>query len=381
MYERLLKAYEMIEKKSHFLLGPRQTGKSTLWRRTLPHAHPIDLLDAKTFRRLTARPEELGTLIAELPLSIPIVIDEIQKAPSLLDEVQRVLDNEPRRRFLLTGSSARKLRREGVNLLGGRAWTQRLHPLVTPECEGVPLAVRLVRGSLPSVIDSSHAADELFAYVGSYLKEEIHAEGLTRSLGAFSRFLEVAGTCAGEQINFTAIGNDAQVPARTVKDHFQVLEDTLIAALLPPFALTRKRKAVSTPKFYFFDVGITNALAGTLDESSSQDMLGRRLEHLVHDELAAFVSYRAPRSKLTYWRTRTGMEVDFVLDERLAVEVKAKSTIRDADLKGLLALGEEFPDMALVLASLEPSPRRVGRVRILPAEAFLSELWRGDLFA
>jgi predicted AAA+ superfamily ATPase len=380
MYQRVVNISQLLEKKSHFLIGPRQTGKSTLWRRALPEAFAIDLLEAQMFRRLSAHPEDLGTLVAEVPIAKPIVIDEIQKAPSLLDEVQRILDAQPMRRFLLTGSSARKLRRQGVNLLGGRAWTQRFHPLVTPECAEISLSRRLAHGSLPSVLNSAHPKEELLAYVGSYLKEEIHAEGLTRSLGAFARFLEVAGMCAGEQVNYASIGNDAQIPARTVKDHFQILEDTLVASLLAPFELAQKRKAVSTPKFYFFDVGVTNALRGNVDEPASPDVLGRRLEHLIHDELSAYISYCAPLSKLTYWRTRTALEVDFVLDTRLAVEVKAKTGVRDGDLKPLLALGEEFPKMPLVLACLEPLPRRVGRVRILPAAAFLKELWSGEVF-
>src|SRR5688572_16477722 len=244
MYKRVLDLPAIVKHKSIFLLGPRQTGKSTLVRQAFPDAAVYDLLEADTFRELTARPEYIRqTLSPQQPF---LIVDEIQKLPALLDEIQLLIDRNKKLRVILTGSSARKLKRGAANLLGGRAWVCHLHPLVSAELGEPRLLDRLNRGSLPAIFDSSYYRDELKAYVGTYLREEIRAEGLTRSIETFSRFLEVAGITSGEQINFSAVADDAGFPPRTVREHYQILEDTLVGYQLPAYQMTTRRKPVAT---------------------------------------------------------------------------------------------------------------------------------------
>ena len=259
MFSRLLDPRPLLAHSSLFLFGPRQTGKSTLLRTLFPTAKFYDLLEADTFRELSAAPELIRQrLRTEDTL---VIIDEIQKLPSLLDEIHLLIERQKSLRFILTGSSARKLKRGGANLLAGRALTYHLHPLVAPEVGYDQLHARLNRGSLPAIFTSPIPQELLKAYVGTYLQEEILAEGLVRNIGSFSRFLSTAGLTNGEQVNFTAVGSDTGVPPRTVREYYQVLEDTLVGYLLPTFQHTNKRKPVTTPKFYFFDVGIANVLA------------------------------------------------------------------------------------------------------------------------
>lgn len=373
MYKRLLSLDKLATQKSLFLLGPRQTGKSTLLRSAFPQARYVDLLEADTFRELAAKPELLRQrLTTDEKL---VIVDEIQKLPSLLDEVQLLIDRNPSLRFILTGSSARKLKKGHANLLGGRAWMTHLHPLVSAEVDFQQLERRLAFGSLPGVLSSANPKEELNAYVGTYLKEEIVAEGLTRSIERFSRFIEIAGQANGEEINYAAIASDAQLPARTVRDHFSILEDTLLAKTLPVFSRTKKRKAITTAKFYFFDVGVAHALKKNFEVSEGTVEFGKAFEHLVFCELDAWISYRRSDEALTYWRTRNQLEVDFVLGERMAIEVKAKRTVRATDLKALHALGEEFPKMRKIVVCLEKEPRTLDGVEILPVSVFLKELW------
>lgn len=373
MYNRLISLINLLEQKSLLLLGPRQTGKSTLLRSAFPDARYVDLLEADTFRELATKPELLRQRL--LPQEKLVIIDEIQKLPTILDEVQLMIDRNRQLRFVLTGSSARKLKRGNANLLGGRAWSAHLYPLVSAELGFGQLERRLQFGSLPGVFTSQNPKEELKAYVGTYLKEEILSEGLTRSIERFSRFLEVAGLSNGEQIDYAAIASDAQLPARTVRDHFQILEDTLVARQLPVFGKTRKRKAIATPKFYFFDVGVANALKRNFEFGPGTVEFGKSFEHLIFCELDAFLSYSRSDAELSYWRTRSQLEVDFVVGESLAVEVKAKSIIRDNDLTALSALGEEFPKMRRVVVCLEKEQRMVKGVEILPFADFLSNLW------
>ena len=375
MFKRLLSLDNLVSQKSLFLLGPRQTGKSTLLHAQFQGARYIDLLEADTFRELATKPELIRQrLRVDEKL---VIIDEVQKLPAILDEVQLLIDRNKDLRFILTGSSARKLKKGHANLLGGRAWVTNLFPLVSVELGFSGLEKRLCFGSLPGVFTSENPIEELKAYVGTYLKEEVLAEGLTRSIQTFSRFIELAGMSNGEQINFAAIANDAQIPARTVRDHFQILQDTLLGKQLPVFKQSKKRKAVSTPKFYFFDVGVANALRRNFAVSEGSSDYGRALEHLVFCELDAWLGYTRSSEELTYWRTRNQLEVDFVVGESMAIEVKAKRSIRSTDLTGLQAIGEEFPEMRRIVVCLESEPRTLDGVEILPLEYFLRELWNG----
>ena len=304
MYHRKLQLAEIIATKSLFLVGPRMTGKSTLLREALPEALYLDLLDSDLFRRLSARPDYLRELVKNNTKTV--VIDEVQKLPEILDEVQRLIDQDKELRFALTGSSARKLKRGAANLLGGRALFLNLHPLVSPEIgQETRLLDRLNRGSLPAIIDSKYYERELGAYVGVYLREEIQAEGLTRSIGNIGRVLETAALCNGQQVNFTQVGSDAQVPPRTVADYFQVFEDTLIGSILPSFRETKSRKAVATPKFYFFDTGVARVLSRTGEIQKGSKAFGDAFEHLVYLEIKAYLDYSFSNARLSYWRSES----------------------------------------------------------------------------
>lgn len=377
MYPRILDLETLLQHKSLFLFGARQTGKSTLLHQRFPDAVYFDLLEADTFRELTARPEYMRQTIPRGTKLV--VIDEVQKLPSLLDEVHLLIESDPRLRFLLTGSSARKMKRGGANLLAGRAWITHLHPLVAAEVGTDRLLDRLNRGSLPAVLDSALPHEDLKAYVGTYLQEEIRAEGLTRSIEAFSRFLALAGTCNGEQVNYTAIGSDAGVPPRTVREFFQILEDTLIGHLLPAYRKTEKRKPMATSKFYFFDVGVANTLLKRGAVVPGSESFGRTLEHLVFLELRARLDYGRVDIPLTYWRSQSRIEVDFVLGDRIAVEVKAKPRVTPKDTKGLRALGEEVALERRIVVCNESRRRMDGPIEILPVEEFLEDLWSGKI--
>ncbi len=385
MYRRLLDLPALASARSFFLLGPRQTGKSTLLRSAFPDALFLDLLDSQTFRSLAASPSLIGERARALKGRRRVVIvDEIQKMPELLDEVHRLMELEKSLRFILTGSSARKLRTRGRNLLGGRAGLVRMHPIVYPEFGTVsprrPWTDLLRWGGLPSVLDSDDPKGSLQAYVGLYLQEEIRAEGLARSVPNFSRFLETAAGMNGEILNYTKLGNDAQISPRTVRDYFQILQDTLVGDLLPAFQRTRTRKAVTTEKFYFFDVGVTNALVERWSVSPRTPEYGRVLEHLVEREVRASLDYFRSDRHLFFWRSLSRIEVDFVVAEGqkpvVAIEVKASRSVSSQDLKGLRAFGEDWPRVRKVVVSMEPHPRTTeDRIEILPVEQFLAQLW------
>lgn len=366
-----------LERKSVLLLGPRQTGKSSLVRHTLGGAPVYNLLDSNVFVALSRRPSRIREELVEGTRLV--VIDEIQKLPILLDEVQLMMD-ERKTRFLLTGSSARKLRRGGGNLLGGRARTVVLHPFVSQELGELDLMRALRFGLLPPVHFSERPEAEMADYIGTYLKDEVAAEGLTRNVPAFSRFLEVAALCNGRQVNYTNISNDAQVARTTVQEYFEILKDTLLAFELPAWQKSVKRKPVQVHKFYFFDVGVAHGLrgGGPLRERSPE--FGAAFESFIFQELRAYADYRlgAAQTPLHYWRSKSGFEVDFILSDRTAVEAKASANVSTQDLKGLFALAEERKLERLLCVSLEPRPRTVGPVRILPWRVFLERLWAGD---
>jgi predicted AAA+ superfamily ATPase len=371
--ERVLNLSALLQKKSHFLLGPRQTGKSFLIAHSLPDVRVYDLLDSATYLTLNQDP---GRIAQELtPQDRVIVIDEIQLLPNLLNEVQRLIEKRGIR-FLLTGSSARKLRRGGVNLLGGRARTKYLHPLSFRELGDQFDLVRAVeRGLLPSIYFSDEAADDLQAYTGSYLQQEIVAEGTIRNVPAFSRFLMVAAHCNGNIVNFTKVANDAQVPRTTIYEYFEILKDTLILHELPAWKKTKKRKPLSSSKYYFFDVGVVATLQGRPFRAGTPEFSEGFETYLMHE----LISYRDYLSSepLSYWRSTSGFEVDFILGDHTAVEVKAKPNVIAQDLKSLRALMEEKQFKRYLCICLEPRMRKVDGITILPYENFLNELWSG----
>jgi len=372
--ERILDLPALIEKKSHFLFGPRQTGKTSLIRHTLKGVRVYDLLDTSIYLALSQNPGRIGQELTTKDRLV--VIDEIQRLPDLLNEVHRLIETRGIR-FLLTGSSARKLRRGGVNLLGGRARTKYLHPLTYKELgDKFDLARAIERGLLPSIYFSDDPRADLQAYAGSYLQEEILAEGATRNLPAFSRFLKVAALCNSQIVNFTNISNDAQVARTTVYEYFEILKDTLILYELPAWRKSKKRKPLASSKYYFFDVGVVSVLQGRKFRPGTPEF-GEAFEtYLVH-ELINYSDYVSGEN-LSYWRSTSGFEVDFIIGDHTAVEVKAKENLSVSDLKPLRALSEEKKLKRYLCVSLEPRRRRFEDVMVLPYKDFLEALWNGE---
>ena len=378
--ERILNISKLLKKKSFFLFGPRSTGKSTLARRQLGDGQIyIDLLDGATFLRYAADPSHLEEVLSDgRHAGKIVVIDEIQKVPALLDQVHRLIE-KTKRRFLLTGSSARKLRAGAANLLGGRAWEANLFPLVYPEIPNFDLKRMLRFGSLPQVWFSEDPDEELSAYAQTYLREEIQAEGYVRKIPQFARFLRVAALSSGNIINFAAIGSDAGVAASTIREYFSILNDTLVGFTVEPWVLSKKRKAIQTAKFYFFDTGVTHTLAGTEALDRNSDLYGKSFEQWIGMELRAYISYRRLKKSLCYWRSVNGQEVDFLLGETLAIEVKASSRIQRHDLAGLRALGEEKIFKQLICVSQDKSDHEIGGIRCMHWKTFLDDLWQDKL--
>ena len=370
---RTLDLPALLARKSHFLFGPRQTGKSFLIRRTLPEARIYDLLDTSVYLTLSREPARLEQELG--PRERLVVIDEIQRLPQLLHEVHRLIETRGLH-FLLTGSSARKLRRGGVDLLGGRARTKFLHPLTWQEL-GARFDLRRVveRGLLPSIYFSDDPRADLKAYAGTYLQTEVVAEGATRNAPAFSRFLRVVALCNGTIVNFTNVANDAQVARTTVYEYFEILKETLILHELPAWRRSRKRKPIASSKYYLFDVGVAAALQGRSFHPGTPEF-GEALETYLMHELVSYRDYRSDEP-VSFWRSTSGFEVDFLLGDHTAIEVKAKERVAAADLKPLRALAEERRVKRYLCVSLESRPRRIGDVTILPLQDFLAALWRG----
>ena len=338
------------------------------------------MLESKTFLRLSQRPHLLREEVLALTSNkYPIVIDEIQKLPILLDEVHTLIE-EKKIKFILTGSSARKLKRGGANLLGGRAATFHLFPLVFCEIPNFDLIRALNWGTLPFIYSSSDPENDLIDYVGNYLKEEIRMEGLARNIENFSRFLQTASLCNTELLNFTNIGNDAQISPRTVAEYFSILEDTLIGYVLEPYTKTKKRKAVSTAKFYFFDCGVCNVLAGRRNIKPKTELFGKSFEHFVFAELRAFLSYERDPRPLTFWRSQlSDYEVDFLIGNEIAIEVKGTSLVTERHLTGIKALSEELKLKKKIVVSMDDKPRQIEDIEILPIRIFLTKLWSKNL--
>jgi uncharacterized protein len=373
--QRQLQIAPLLAKKSFFLFGPRATGKTTLIRQQLAKtATIIDLLDSRYFLRLSSAPQDLESFIDANPADV-IVIDEIQRIPDLLNEIHRLIEGR-KLTFLLTGSSARKLRRGKANLLAGRVWDAKMFPLIYREIPEFDLDRYLLYGGLPAVYLSDYPQEELDAYVNTYLKEEILAEGLIRRLPPFSRFLKTVALANGEMINFTKLGNDCQVPPSTVREYMAVLEDTLIGFLLPAWAESKKRKAIKAGKFYFFDPGVTHVLAGTEALDRNSDLYGRSFEQFICMELRAYLSYQRQKLPLAYWRSKNGHEVDFLLGTRTAIEVKASKKVTSNDFKGLKYLKEERVFRTFVLVSQDPISSLTDGILALPWQKFLDDLWK-----
>ena len=371
---RILDLGRLLKEKSHFLFGPRQTGKTSLVTNTLSKVRVYDLLDTSVYLSLSQNP---GRLEQELSPDEPVlVIDEIQRLPQLLHEVHRIIERR-KVRFLLTGSSARKLRHGGVNLLGGRARVKYIHPFVRRELgKDFDLNRALASGLLPSIYFSSNPQADLEAYAGTYLQQEIVAEGTTRNIPAFSRFLKVAAYCNGTVVNFTNLANDAQVPRTTVYEYFEILKDTLIIHEVPAWTRSTKRKPLVSSKYYFFDIGVAASLQGRRFSPGTPEY-GEAFETYIAHELQSYRDYVSGQS-LNFWRSASGFEVDFVWGNKTAIEVKAKRSVASQDLKSLTALLEENKLRHYVCVCLEPRKRILGKIHVTPYEEFLDSLWDGE---
>lgn len=375
MIDRQLDLMELLSRSSHFLLGPRGSGKSFLIRSScLDAADYIDLLDSRMYLRLKSDPALLHSLISR-PLT---VIDEIQRIPELLNEVHRAIETGDKR-FLLTGSSARSLRRRKVNLLAGRAFQAEMFPLTWFELSrhnSFDLHRYLRLGGLPSAFLGEHGEDYLYAYVDTYLKEEIQFEGLTRNLPNYTRFLQSAAFNNSRVLNYAKVANDAQLSPNTVRDYYQILIDTLIGIQVPPWRGSQTRKFVQTSKFYLFDPGIVNALRDTRSLDPGSNLFGMAFEHFIVCELRAFLSYNRIRLPLQFWRTRTGYEVDFVIGNEIAIEVKSAKSVSKRDHKGLLAISKERKWKHLLVVSRDSTNASFDSgIRHEHWETFLHRLW------
>jgi predicted AAA+ superfamily ATPase len=371
--------FEGMGNESAFLWGARQTGKSTLLKALFPDSLYFDLLLGSEFERFQRNPSLLKELLQATTVIKPVIIDEIQRLPSLMNDVHWLIENE-KIRFILSGSSPRKILRSGGNLLGGRAIRYELYPLVYPEIPGFDLLTALNYGLLPRHYLSSRPQKLISAYIGSYLSDEIMAEAKIRNISSFTRFLEIAAFSNGEIVNYTNIASDCGVSAPTVKEYFQILGDTMTGRFLPSYQKKPKRRVILSPKFYYFDVGIANYLLKRGYMEYGSEAFGKAFEHFIYQEIYAHCNYSGLNYSISYWRTASQIEVDFILgDHEIAIEVKSTSMANLRHLKGLKSFSEEYPVKKLILVSNDPLPRRIDGILILPWQLFLDRLWAGEI--
>ena len=366
-----------IPRQSCFLFGPRGTGKSTWLRHQLPNALYVDLLEPALYRRLSARPERLRDLLAGTPGARTVVIDEIQRVPALLTVVHAILEAPAPPRFILTGSSARKLRRGEVDLLGGRAVHRTLHPFMAAELPDFALDRALRLGLLPLVAGATDPDAVLDAYASLYLEQEVRAEGLTRNIDAFARFLEAISFSHGSLLNISAVARECEVERKVVSGYIGILEDLLLAFRLPVFRKRAKRATVAHEKLYLFDAGVFRSLRpkGPLDRVEEID--GQALEGLVAQHLRAWTAYSRHRTDLFFWRTRGGAEVDFVVYGEAgmtAIEVKNAGRVHGTDLRSLRGFRQDYPQAEILMLYRGEERLRMDGVWCVPVAEFLRQL-------
>lgn len=378
MYQRSLNL-EKYKGMSLFLWGARQTGKSTYLKTKFSDSLYIDLLLSQDFRRYLDSPEQFRQRCIANHQNRPVIVDEIQKLPELLNEIHWMIENE-NITFIMSGSSPRKILRKNVNLLGGRAVRSELYPLSFSEIPNFDILRAFNHGLLPRMYDSENAEILLDAYVGSYLEDEIIAETKIRNVEVFSRFLTSAASANGEFVNYTNIAQDCGVASSTIKEYYNILEETLIGIFVPSFQKRPKRRVVQSPKFYFFDLGVANHLLkrkkiewGTLDA-------GHSLEHLVYMELRAYAQYSGKKYPIYFWHTTSQMEVDFILgDHECALEVNATDNVQSRHFKGLTAFAEEYNVAKKIIISNDPYVRQSDDIIIYPWKIFFENLWSGEI--
>lgn len=354
--------------------GPRKTGKSTLLKQQFPDAKWYDLLNTRLKSSLLLDPHRFTEEVVAQNPSV-VVIDEVQKVPELLDEVHWCLENT-KTRFILCGSSARKLKKGAANLLGGRAWRYELFPLTTAEIKNAELLRMLNHGLIPRHYLSQKPERSLDAYLADYLNEEIQAEALVRNVPSFGRFLRAMTMTHGQLTNYANIASDCGVSPKTVRSYYEILEDTLMGHVLEPWHKAKKRRLIETAKFYLFDVGLVRAAKGMILIQERTEEFGRAFEHFMIEEIRACLSYYEKRLPLSYWRTTTGLEVDLIVGEAdLVLEFKATDRVKPDHLKGLRAFLEENRARRSILVCCEKEARQAGDILILPWQDFCRRLW------
>jgi len=378
MYNRK-QIFQGIGNESAFLWGARQTGKSTLLKALFGGSRIFDLLQGDVYERFRREPGLLRQTLEQGENSSAVIIDEIQRLPELLNEVHWLIENKGIR-FILSGSSPRRIPRSGGNLLGGRALRYELYPLSWSEIPDFNLGRALNHGLLPKIYLSSNPQKLLSAYIGNYLKDEISTEARIRNAASFSSFLEAAAFSNGEMVNFTNIAAECGVTSPTVKEYFHILEDALIGRFLPSFRKKPKRRVILAPKFWFFDLGIAGYLLKRGNAGPGSEAFGKAFEHFIYQEIQAHRSYSDLNYDFHYWRTTSGMEVDFILGEHeAAIEVKSTSQVNSRHMQGLRQFAEEYTVKHLILVSNDPIPRKVDSIDVLPWNMFLERLWGGGV--
>jgi predicted AAA+ superfamily ATPase len=380
--DRILKI-NLPRRQSAFLWGPRKTGKSTYLKAAFPHSLMYDFLNTDLFLDLSKRPSLLRERLLAKEAALldhPVILDEVQKIPEVLDEVHWLIENRGLR-FILCGSSARKLRRGNVNLLGGRAWRYEMFPLVTPEVERLDLLRALNHGLIPDHYLRDDYGKSLRAYTQDYLKQEVFAEGLTRNIPAFSRFFDAMGYSHAELTNYSNIARECGVDSKTVREYYQILVDTLLGRTIEPFKTRQDRQVITrAPKFYLFDVGVAGAITKRHLEEEKGEAFGKAFEHFIFMEIAAHSSYNELNYEINFWRTKSGLEVDFILGGgQVAIEVKGTNRVNARDLRPLAAFSEASSPRKALLVCNEREERVHGQINIIPWRRFLNDLWEGRI--
>lgn len=378
MYHRIFDIENRLDE-AMFLFGGRQTGKSTLLKERFPKAVYIDLLKSDVRNRFKQHPEEFRESLLRYPPETLVIVDEIQKVPDLLDEVHWLMV-EKGLWFILSGSSARKIKKSGANNLGGRAIPETLFPLVSAEIPDFDLERAVQNGMIPRHYMVANARNRMRAYIDLYLKEEIIEEALVQNVDEFVRFMEVAAIMDGEILNYENVASDCEVSANTVKAYYKILVDTLLGFEVPAYRKVIKRKLYKSPRFYYFDVGIANHLTKRYHLAPKTPEYGHAFEHLIMQEIVAYLGYTNSDEELTYWHTYEKLEVDAVIgDARVAIEIKSKEHIDHDDKKGVTEFAKEHPDTKQIIVSRDRISRRSGDVDLYYVTDFFKALWAGEI--
>lgn len=378
MYHRIFDVENRLDE-AMFLFGARQTGKSTLLKERFPKAIYIDLLKSDVRNRFKQHPEEFRENLLRYPPETLVIVDEIQKVPDLLDEVHWLMV-EKGLWFILSGSSARKIKKSGANNLGGRAIPETLFPLVSAEIPDFDIERAIQNGMIPRHYMVANARNRMRAYIDLYVKEEIIEEALVQNVDEFIRFMEVAAIMDGEILNYENVASDCGVSANTAKAYYKILVDTLLGFEVPAYRKVIKRKLYKSPRFYYFDIGIANHLTKRYQLAPKTPEYGHAFEHLIMQEIVAYLAYTNSDEELTYWHTYENIEVDAIIgDARVAIEIKSTDHVDHGDKKGIMEFAKEHPNAKQILVSRDRISRRSGNVDLYYVTDFFKALWAGEI--